>query len=161
MERFNPRARFRRRIRGSSSHPNRRCCLQRRHRRVVPHPSTQASAAAVATPDEPAKEPVLRDGGALPRGVAPFSYLAFVHYPLDADLRRSILKCGAMSLTGFFVALKFIPVAARYHLRRQMFDYDINNKGLPPGEIKVYYGAFYNKASPASMSHEESRTERA
>jgi len=42
-----------------------------------------------------------------------------------------------MSLGGFFIVLKLIPVAARYHLRRRMFGYDINKKGLPTGEIKV------------------------
>ncbi|CAN6219813.1 unnamed protein product [Urochloa humidicola] len=99
--------------------------------------------AAATTPDEPAKEPVLRSpnlGVAAAAAVlflAPFSYLAFVHYPLDADLRGSILKCGAMSLGGFFIVLKLIPIAARYHLRRRMFGYDINKKGLPTGEIKV------------------------
>ncbi|CAN6200138.1 unnamed protein product [Urochloa humidicola] len=99
--------------------------------------------AAATTPDEPAKEPVLRSpnlGVAAAAAVlflAPFSYLAFVHYPLDADLRGSILKCGAMSLVGFFIVLKLIPIAARYHLRRRMFGYDINKKGLPTGEIKV------------------------
>lgn len=69
--------------------------------------------------------------------LAPFSYLAFVHYPLDADLRRSILICGAISLGGFFVVLRLIPVAARYLLRRGMFGKDINKKGLPMGEITV------------------------
>ncbi|KAJ1292266.1 hypothetical protein BS78_02G378900 [Paspalum vaginatum] len=116
-----------------------------RHRPAAAAPGDPppASTAAVATPDEPAKEPVLRPPNLRLAAVAavlflaPFSYLAFVHYPLDADLRRSILKCAAMSLAGFFVALKFIPVAARYHLRRRMFGYDINKKGLPTGEIKV------------------------
>jgi UDP-N-acetylglucosamine--dolichyl-phosphate N-acetylglucosaminephosphotransferase len=69
--------------------------------------------------------------------LAPFSYLAFVHYPLDADLRRSILICGAISLVGFFVVLRLVPVAARYLLRRGMFGKDINKKGLLMGEIKV------------------------
>ncbi|RLN36197.1 UDP-N-acetylglucosamine--dolichyl-phosphate N-acetylglucosaminephosphotransferase [Panicum miliaceum] len=107
-------------------------------------PATQPPTAdAAAAPGEPAKEPVLRPpnlGVAAAAAVlflAPFSYLAFVHYPLDADLRGSILKCGAMSLGGFFIVLKLIPVAARYHLRRRMFGYDINKKGLPTGEIKV------------------------
>jgi UDP-N-acetylglucosamine--dolichyl-phosphate N-acetylglucosaminephosphotransferase len=69
--------------------------------------------------------------------LAPFSYLAFVHYPLAADLRRSILICGAVSLAGLLVVLRLIPVAARYLLKRQMFGKDINKKGLPTGEIKV------------------------
>lgn len=69
--------------------------------------------------------------------LAPFSYLAFVHYPLEADLRRSILICGAISLGGFFVVLRLIPVAARYLHRRGMFGKDINKRGLPMGEISV------------------------
>ncbi|WVZ66955.1 hypothetical protein U9M48_016106 [Paspalum notatum var. saurae] len=117
--------------------------VRRRPAGSAPGDPPPASAAAAASPDEPAKEPVLRPPNLRLAAVAaviflaPFSYLAFVHYPLGADLRRSILKCGAMSLAGFFVALKFIPVAARYHLRRRMFGYDINKKGLPTGEIKV------------------------
>jgi len=105
-------------------------------------PSQPPPADTAAAPGEPA-ELVLRPpnlGVAAAAAVlflAPFSYLAFVHYPLDADLRGSILKCGAMSLGGFFIVLKLIPVAARYHLRRRMFGYDINKKGLPTGEIKV------------------------
>ncbi|XP_062187079.1 uncharacterized protein LOC133890629 [Phragmites australis] len=102
-----------------------------------------APAAAAPAPAEPTKELVLRPPNlgvvavAMVLFLAPFSYLAFVHYPLDADLRRSILICGAMSLGGFFVALRFIPVAARYLLRRRMFGYDINKRGLPLGEIQV------------------------
>jgi UDP-N-acetylglucosamine--dolichyl-phosphate N-acetylglucosaminephosphotransferase len=69
--------------------------------------------------------------------VAPFSYLAFVHYPLGSDLRKSIVICGGLSLVGFFVALGLIPVAARYLLRRRMFGYDINKRGLQTGEIEV------------------------
>jgi UDP-N-acetylglucosamine--dolichyl-phosphate N-acetylglucosaminephosphotransferase len=106
-----------------------------------PPPTRPPPADAAAGESE--KEPVLRPpnlgvaAAAAAIFLAPFSYLAFVHYPLDADLRRSILKCGAMSLGGFCVVLKLIPVAARYHLRRRMFGYDINKKGLPTGEIKV------------------------
>ncbi|KAL6657426.1 hypothetical protein ACP70R_005206 [Stipagrostis hirtigluma subsp. patula] len=99
--------------------------------------------AAAAAPAEPTKELVLRPPNlgvaavAMVAFLAPFSYLAFVHYPLGADLRLSILICGAMSLVGFFVALRLIPVAARYHLRRRMFGYDINKRGWPLGEIQV------------------------
>ncbi|KAF8679022.1 hypothetical protein HU200_045774 [Digitaria exilis] len=102
-------------------------------------PTRPPPADAAAAPDEPVlRPPNLRVAAAAAvLFLAPFSYLAFVHYPLDADLRGSILKCGAMSLGGFFIVLKLIPVAARYHLRRRMFGYDINKKGLPTGEIKV------------------------
>jgi len=104
-----------------------------------PPQAPPADAAAAAVPDEPVlRPPNLRVAAvAAALFLAPFSYLAFVHYPLGADLQRSILKCGAMSLVGFCVALKLIPVAARYHLRRRMFGYDINKKGLPTGQIKV------------------------
>lgn len=117
--------------------------VRRRPAAATPGDQPPADAAAAAAPDEETKEPVLRPPNLRLAAVAavlflaPFSYLAFVHYPLGADLRRSILKCGAMSLVGFFIVLKFIPVAARYHLRRRMFGYDINKKGLPTGEIKV------------------------
>ena len=102
-------------------------------------PPADAAAAAAAVPDEPVLRPPNLRVAAVAAALllAPFSYLAFVHYPLGADLQRSILKCGAMSLVGFCVALKLIPVAAHYHLRRRMFGYDINKKGLPTGQIKV------------------------
>nr|CAB3455227.1 unnamed protein product [Digitaria exilis] len=102
-------------------------------------PTRPPPADAAAAPDEPVLRPpnLLVAAAAAVLFLAPFSYLAFVHYPLDADLRGSILKCGAMSLGGFFIVLKLIPVAARYHLRRRMFGYDINKKGLPTGEIKL------------------------
>ncbi|EER99854.1 hypothetical protein BDA96_02G426000 [Sorghum bicolor] len=104
-----------------------------------PPPQAPPADAAAAAPEEPVlRPPNLRVAAvAVVIFLAPFSYLAFVHYPLGADLQRSILKCGAMSLVGFYVALKLIPVAARYHLRRRMFGYDINKKGLPTGQIKV------------------------
>ncbi|KAL6896951.1 hypothetical protein ACP4OV_007523 [Aristida adscensionis] len=104
---------------------------------------SQPPAAAAAAPAEPEKELVLRPPNlgvvavAMVVFLAPFLYLAFVHYPLGADLRRSIGICAGMSLVGFVVALKLIPTAARYLLRRRMFGYDINKRGLPTGEIQV------------------------
>lgn len=102
-------------------------------------PAAAAAAAPAAAPgDLVLRPPNLRMVfAAMALFLAPFSYLAFVHYPLDADLRRSILICGAISLGGFFVVLRLIPVAARYLLRRGMFGKDINKKGLPMGEITV------------------------
>ncbi|XP_073013343.1 uncharacterized protein [Typha latifolia] len=67
----------------------------------------------------------------------PFFYLLFFHYPIESDLRRSIGICAAMSFGGFVIALRMIPVAARYVLRRNLFGYDINKKGTPQGAIKV------------------------
>ncbi|KAF6999623.1 hypothetical protein CFC21_015623 [Triticum aestivum] len=102
-------------------------------------PAAAAAAAPAAAPgDLVLRAPNLRVVlAAMALFLAPFSYLAFVHYPLAADLRRSILICGAISLGGFFVVLRLIPVAARYLLRRGMFGKDINKKGLPMGEITV------------------------
>ncbi|XBI89514.1 hypothetical protein VPH35_027308 [Triticum aestivum] len=102
-------------------------------------PAAAAAAAPAAAPgDLVLRPPNLRVVlAAMALFLAPFSYLAFVHYPLAADLRRSILICGAISLGGFFVVLRLIPVAARYLLRRGMFGKDINKKGLPMGEITV------------------------
>ncbi|KAG0496591.1 hypothetical protein HPP92_001282 [Vanilla planifolia] len=42
-----------------------------------------------------------------------------------------------MSLGGFVVVIRIIPVAARYLMKRNLFGYDINKKGTPQGHIKV------------------------
>ncbi|KAG0501051.1 hypothetical protein HPP92_001123 [Vanilla planifolia] len=67
----------------------------------------------------------------------PFFYLVFFHYNIDEELRRSIVICAAMSLGGFVVVIRIIPVAARYLMKRNLFGYDINKKGTPQGHIKV------------------------
>lgn len=67
----------------------------------------------------------------------PYSYLLFFHYPIEQDLRRSIIINAAMSLAGFFLTVKMIPVASRYVLKRNLFGYDINKKGTPQGNVKV------------------------
>lgn len=67
----------------------------------------------------------------------PFVYLLFIHYSIEEELRRSIAIGAAMSIGGFVVSLRMIPVAARYVLKRNMFGYDINKKGTPQGNIKV------------------------
>ncbi|XP_068659508.1 uncharacterized protein [Aristolochia californica] len=69
--------------------------------------------------------------------LTPVSYLFFFHYQIDYQLRRSILINAAMSFGGFVAAVKIIPVASRYLLRRNMFGYDINKKGTPQGTVKV------------------------
>ncbi|CAA7057181.1 unnamed protein product [Microthlaspi erraticum] len=66
-----------------------------------------------------------------------YLYLLCFHYKVDSELKRSILINAGLSLFGFFVTLKMIPVAARYVLRRNMFGFDINKRGTPQGEIKV------------------------
>ncbi|XP_016651814.1 PREDICTED: UDP-N-acetylglucosamine--dolichyl-phosphate N-acetylglucosaminephosphotransferase isoform X2 [Prunus mume] len=67
----------------------------------------------------------------------PYFYLIFYHYKIEYELRKSILINAALSLAGFFVTVKMIPVASRYVLRRNLFGYDINKKGTPQGTVKV------------------------
>lgn len=69
----------------------------------------------------------------------PYFYLMFYHYStnIDAQLKRSIFINGGLSIFGFFVTLRMIPVASKYLLRRNMFGYDINKKGTPQGSVKV------------------------
>lgn len=67
----------------------------------------------------------------------PYFYLIFYHYSIDPQLRRSILINAGMSLAGFFVTVRMIPVASRYVLKRNLFGYDINKKGTSQGNVKV------------------------
>ncbi|KAB2604442.1 UDP-N-acetylglucosamine--dolichyl-phosphate N-acetylglucosaminephosphotransferase-like [Pyrus ussuriensis x Pyrus communis] len=67
----------------------------------------------------------------------PYFYLLFYHYKIEQELRKSILINAGLSLAGFFVTVKMIPVASRYVLRRNLFGYDINKKGTPQGTVKV------------------------
>ncbi|XP_030926948.1 UDP-N-acetylglucosamine--dolichyl-phosphate N-acetylglucosaminephosphotransferase [Quercus lobata] len=69
--------------------------------------------------------------------LAPYFYLIFHHYNIDRDLKKSILINAVLSLVGFFVTVKIIPVASRYVLRRNLFGYDINKKGTPGGTLRV------------------------
>lgn len=68
----------------------------------------------------------------------PYFYLLFYHYKIESELQRSILINAGLSLAGFFITQKMIPVASRYVLRRNLFGYDINKKGTPQGTIKVW-----------------------
>lgn len=67
----------------------------------------------------------------------PYLYLLFYYYPIEPELRRSILINAGMSLAGLFVTVKMIPVASRYVQKRNLFGYDINKKGTPQGNVKV------------------------
>ncbi|XP_022153904.1 UDP-N-acetylglucosamine--dolichyl-phosphate N-acetylglucosaminephosphotransferase [Momordica charantia] len=67
----------------------------------------------------------------------PYIYLVFYRYKIDLELRRSILINAGLSLAGFFVTLRMIPVASRYVIRRNLFGYDINKRGTPQGAVKV------------------------
>ncbi|KAL5546438.1 hypothetical protein UlMin_006125 [Ulmus minor] len=67
----------------------------------------------------------------------PYFYLIFFHYKIENELKKSILINAGLSLAGYFVTVKLIPVASRYVLRRNLFGYDINKKGTPQGTVKV------------------------
>ena len=69
--------------------------------------------------------------------LAPYFYLIFHHYNIDRDLKKSIIINAGLSLVGFFVTVKIIPVASRYVLRRNLFGFDINKKGTPGGNLRV------------------------
>nr|POF23081.1 hypothetical protein CFP56_15559 [Quercus suber] len=69
--------------------------------------------------------------------LAPYFYLIFHHYNIDRDLKKSILINAVLSLVGFLVTVKIIPVASRYVLRRNLFGFDINKKGTPGGTLRV------------------------
>ncbi|XWS59065.1 hypothetical protein CRYUN_Cryun08bG0090200 [Craigia yunnanensis] len=66
-----------------------------------------------------------------------YFYLLFQHYKIDQDLKRSILINAALSVAGFFVTQRMIPVASSYVLKRGLFGFDINKKGTPQGTVKV------------------------
>ena len=74
----------------------------------------------------------------------PYFYLIFYHYGniIDAQLKRSILINAGLSIFGFFVTIRLIPVASKYLLRRNMFGYDINKKGTPQGSVHVLVLSF-------------------
>ncbi|RRT57780.1 hypothetical protein B296_00022039 [Ensete ventricosum] len=66
-----------------------------------------------------------------------FLYLVFFHYRIEPHFRRSIVINAAMTFGAFATAVRIIPVASRYVLRRSLFGFDINKKGTPQGAIKV------------------------
>eukprot|EP00262_Sarcandra_glabra_P006878 TRINITY_DN19439_c0_g1_i1.p1 TRINITY_DN19439_c0_g1~~TRINITY_DN19439_c0_g1_i1.p1 ORF type:complete len:457 (+),score=50.50 TRINITY_DN19439_c0_g1_i1:118-1371(+) len=69
--------------------------------------------------------------------VLPFLYLLLFHYQIEPELKRSILISSAMSFGGFIVAVRSIPLASRYVLKRNLFGFDINKKGTSQGTVKV------------------------
>eukprot|EP00257_Ricinus_communis_P021864 XP_015581436.1 UDP-N-acetylglucosamine--dolichyl-phosphate N-acetylglucosaminephosphotransferase [Ricinus communis] len=69
--------------------------------------------------------------------LVPYSYFLFYHYKIHHDHKRSILINACLSLAGFFLTVKMIPVASRYVLKRNLFGFDINKKGTPQGTVKV------------------------
>ncbi|KAE8098710.1 hypothetical protein FH972_016754 [Carpinus fangiana] len=93
------------------------------------------------TPAEPPTAPLKVKSGFIVKLslllLGPYLYLIFRHYKIDQDLKRSILINAGLSIAGFFVTLKLIPVASRYVIRRNLFGYDINKKGTPGGTLRV------------------------
>ncbi|KAI5583768.1 hypothetical protein BDE02_06G037800 [Populus trichocarpa] len=69
--------------------------------------------------------------------IAPYFYLLLFHYQIQHDLIKPILINAGLSLAGFFLTVKLIPVASKYVLKRNLFGYDINKKGTPQGTVKV------------------------
>ncbi|RYR69004.1 hypothetical protein Ahy_A03g015517 [Arachis hypogaea] len=67
----------------------------------------------------------------------PYAYLLFYHYKIEAELQRSVIINAGMSVAGFLVTVKLIPVASKYVLKRNLFGFDINKKGTPQGNVKV------------------------
>ena len=69
--------------------------------------------------------------------LVPYFYLIFHHYKIDKEVKKPILINAALSLAGYFITVRLIPVASRYVLKRNLFGYDINKKGTPQGNVKV------------------------
>ncbi|KAK6124659.1 hypothetical protein DH2020_041599 [Rehmannia glutinosa] len=67
----------------------------------------------------------------------PYFFLIFSYYEIEYELKKSILINSVVSFIGFLIAVRMIPVASKYVLRRNLFGYDINKKGTPDGSIKV------------------------
>ncbi|URE03922.1 Glycosyl transferase family 4 [Musa troglodytarum] len=82
----------------------------------------------------------------------PFFYLVFFHYRIEHDLRRLIVINAAMSFGAFVAAVRIIPVAARYVLRRSLFTFDISKKDTQGAiEVKLVLPSF--AALPLLMAY--------
>lgn len=104
-------------------------------------PTTATKTATTATSNEPPTAPLKSKTSFILKLslllLAPYFYLIFHHYNIDRDLKKSILINAVLSLVGFLVTVKIIPVASRYVLRRNLFGFDINKKGTPGGTLRV------------------------
>ncbi|CAM8877904.1 unnamed protein product [Rhodiola kirilowii] len=69
--------------------------------------------------------------------LAVYLYLIIYYFKIESGLKRSILINVAISVAGFLVTLRMIPVASRYLLKANLFGYDINKRGTPQGSVKV------------------------
>jgi UDP-N-acetylglucosamine--dolichyl-phosphate N-acetylglucosaminephosphotransferase len=63
--------------------------------------------------------------------------ILFLFLEIDHVARNAILINFGMSVLGFFLTVRMIPVVVPYVLKRNMFGYDINKRGSPAGEIKM------------------------
>jgi UDP-N-acetylglucosamine--dolichyl-phosphate N-acetylglucosaminephosphotransferase len=114
-----------------------------RRRPAIPDQTVASSAPPPPNPEPPTEEFSLAPPklglifSILALFFIPFFYLLFVYYPIESGLRRSISIGVAMSLGGFAITVRLIPVAARYLLRRNLYGYDINKRGTPEGAVKV------------------------
>lgn len=104
-------------------------------------PTTATKTATATTSNEPPIAPLKSKTSFILKLslllLAPYFYLIFHHYNIDRDLKKSILINAVLSLVGFLVTVKIIPVASRYVLRRNLFGFDINKKGTPGGTLRV------------------------
>lgn len=104
-------------------------------------PKTATKTATATTSNEPPTAPLKSKTSFILKLslllLAPYFYLIFHHYNIDRDLKKSILINAVLSLVGFLVTVKIIPVASRYVLRRNLFGFDINKKGTPGGTLRV------------------------
>ncbi|XP_045809678.1 UDP-N-acetylglucosamine--dolichyl-phosphate N-acetylglucosaminephosphotransferase-like [Trifolium pratense] len=67
----------------------------------------------------------------------PYFYLIFFHYSIDSEFRRSIIINAGLSLAGFFVTVRMIPVVSILLLKRGIYGLDTNKEGTPRGNVKV------------------------
>ncbi|KAL3689472.1 hypothetical protein R1sor_015781 [Riccia sorocarpa] len=68
--------------------------------------------------------------------LAPYFY-QLLTVELQEGVKRSIFINLLMSIGGYFLTVRLIPVASKYLLRKNMFGYDINKKGSEAGTLKV------------------------
>lgn len=101
-----------------------------------PPPQTQETTTQIDPPIAPPKKALIFKFSLF--FSIPYFYLLYQHYTIEPELRRSILINASLSVAGFFLAQRMIPVASRYVLKRGLFGFDINKKGTPQGTVKVY-----------------------
>ncbi|KAJ6912647.1 hypothetical protein NC651_015162 [Populus alba x Populus x berolinensis] len=120
-------------------------------RKRASEPTTITTKEAIVTSDKETKPPPRQTSNDQPiappkKGfifklslllIAPYFYLLLFHYQIQHDLIKPILINAGLSLAGFFLTVKLIPVASKYVLKRNLFGYDINKKGTPQGTVKV------------------------